>query len=92
MATGFLWQLSQHSPVRGKHCLFPRRPGLLKIQPWVSGKVESSPEIQECLERNTSLTEAGTESLRPSPRLDIVSYIYKPNFSMWEMEAGRLQL
>lgn len=48
---------------------FPQGPGLLKTLPqkaatWVSGKVESFHEIQECLERNLSLTEAGTESLR----------------------------
>lgn len=37
-----------------------------------------------------SLTEAGIESLRASPRLDIVSHTYKPNIQ--EMEAGGLEL
>lgn len=85
----------QQAIVRSKHCLFPRGPGLLKIQPqgaasWVSGKVERSCEIQECPERIKSLTEAGSESLRARPRLDIASHTYKPN--IWEMEAGGLEL
>lgn len=52
VATGFLWHLpcerGQRAIVWGQHCLFPRRLGLLKIQPKeaatrVAGKAKRTP-------------------------------------------------